>query len=396
MDIQQLLNQNSGAFVELPAGEYKGNFVINHPCRVIGNHTTLWAEQGTVLTICSNIVTIENLRVETLKEQDIAIHTNYDDTTFQNVEISGILMEKTKKEIWNLPKILYLGEIPCDTVCTMYFDIQVPCFCRIVSLLNGIEITPETLPAGRHRMTLHIEKLQKNTCLYGDILFETDSFIRRIYITGVAKDKITCYTDGKVVYSEKENKITNQNKTKYVTQPAVTWDKNALVLKKGQRIALGESEKQQISIFIEMQGYDSAIDIDPYVFLLQSDNQAKQEKDMIFFGNEYTENYSVLVEDKKVILQLQKVNSDRQRISIAYGIYESQYCFGEIEKIVVKLKIQQKDFMVFPLYDLQKETTVIAIDFYRYKGIWKVSAIGAGYIDGLKKLCESYGLEVEE
>ena len=52
--------------------------------------------------------------------------------------------------------------------------------------------------------------------------------------------------------------------------------------------------------------------------------------------------------------------------------------------------------MVFPLYDLQKETTVIAIDFYRYKGIWKVSAIGAGYIDGLKKLCESYGLEVEE
>ena len=318
MDIQQLLNQNSGAFVELPAGEYKGNFVINHPCRVIGNHTTLWAEQGTVLTICSNIVTIENLRVETLKEQDIAIHTNYDDTTFQNVEISGILMEKTKKEIWNLPKILYLGEIPCDTVCTMYFDIQVPCFCRIVSLLNGIEITPETLPAGRHRMTLHIEKLQKNTCLYGDILFETDSFIRRIYITGVAKDKITCYTDGKVVYSEKENKITNQNKTKYVTQPAVTWDKNALVLKKGQRIALGESEKQQISIFIEMQGYDSAIDIDPYVFLLQSDNQAKQEKDMIFFGNEYTENYSVLVEDKKVILQLQKVNSDIQRISILF------------------------------------------------------------------------------
>ena len=209
-------------------------------------------------------------------------------TTFQNVEISGILMEKTKKEIWNLPKILYLGEIPCDTVCTMYFDIQVPCFCRIVSLLNGIEITPETLPAGRHRMTLHIEKLQKNTCLYGDILFETDSFIRRIYITGVVTDKITCYTDGKVVYSEKENKITNQNKTKYITQPAVTWDKNALVLKKGQRIALGESEKQQISIFIEMQGYDSAMDIDPYVFLLQNNNQAKQEKDMIFFGNEYT------------------------------------------------------------------------------------------------------------
>ena len=31
MDIQQLLNQNSGAFVKLPAGEYKGNFVINHP-----------------------------------------------------------------------------------------------------------------------------------------------------------------------------------------------------------------------------------------------------------------------------------------------------------------------------------------------------------------------------
>ena len=48
------------------------------------------------------------------------------------------------------------------------------------------------------------------------------------------------------------------------------------------------------------------------------------------------------------------------------------------------------------MYDLQKETTVIAIDFYRYKGIWKINAIGGGYIDGLKKLCEDYGLEVEE
>lgn len=396
MDIQQLLNQNSGAFVELPAGEYKGNFVINHPCRVIGNHTTLWAEQGTVLTIRSNIVTIENVRIETLNEQDITVYTDYDDTVFRKVEISGILMKKTKKEIWNLPKMLYLGEIPCNTVCKMYFDIQIPCFCRIVSLLNGIKITPETLPSGQHRMTLHIEKLQKNTCLYGDILFETDCFIRRIYITGVVTDKITCYTDEKVVYSEKENTIAHQNNIKYITQPAITWNKNALVLKKGQRIILGESEKQQISIFIEMEGYDSNIDIDPYVFLLQNDNKAKKDKDMIFFGNEYTENHSVVIENKKVILQLQKVNSDIQRISIAYGIYESRYSFGDIQKVVVKLKIQQQDFMVFPLYDLQKETTVIAIDFYRYKGIWKINAIGGGYIDGLKKLCEDYGLEVEE
>ena len=50
-----------------------------------------------------------SLKIKTLKKQDIAIHTDYDDTTFQNVEISGILMEKTKM----LP-----GRIMVTLVCT--------------------------------------------------------------------------------------------------------------------------------------------------------------------------------------------------------------------------------------------------------------------------------------
>ena len=44
---------------------------------------------------------------------------------------------------------------------------------------------------------------------------------------------------------------------------------------------------------------------------------------------------------------------------------------------------------------LNLEKTVVALEFYRYKGDWKVQFVGAGYHSGLRTLCESYGVEVE-
>jgi len=34
------------------------------------------------------------------------------------------------------------------------------------------------------------------------------------------------------------------------------------------------------------------------------------------------------------------------------------------------------------------------MEFYLYKGEWKISAVGAGYKDGMAKLCNRYGIEV--
>lgn len=397
MNIQQLLDNSTGAFITLPPGEYKGNFVIKRPCRVIGNHTTIWAEKGTVLTIDSAITTIENLRIETL--QNTAIVSHYQDTVFQNVEVSGrVEGVAEQKGNWNFPKMLCLGEIPQNTECKLYFDVEVPHDCEVISLLQGMRISPETLSAGRHTMTLYIEKLPQNTCLYGDILFVTECFARRSYISGIVTGQTENNIYEKVLFSQtKEIKQTQEVRkinSACKMSPPITWDKHAFLLQKGQRTALNDLQQQPISIIMEMES-NIDIDIDPYVFLLQKDGKAKKEQDMVFFGNESAENNCVIIEGKKVMLHLTKVASDIERISIAYGIYESKFCFGDIKKFVVKLEKQGKEEMVFLLEDLAKETVMIAFDFYRYKGNWKINAIGAGYHKGLKKLCESYGLEVQ-
>ena len=48
----------------------------------------------------------------------------------------------------------------------------------------------------------------------------------------------------------------------------------------------------------------------------------------------------------------------------------------------------------FLMEGLTAEATVVAMEFYLYKGEWKISAVGAGYKDGMAKLCNRYGIEV--
>lgn len=391
-DIQALLDKNTGPFLELPPGEYQGNFVIRRPCTIIGNHTVLWAEQGTVLTIDSNIVTIEHLRIEALGESVIALSSGYEDTRFHAVEVSG-KVEGILSGHWTLPKVLELGELPSEKECTFYCQVEVPVACKVISLLNGVKVTPEELSAGRHTITLHTEKLHTNTCIYGDILFVSD-FIRRSYVTGIVSENVKDVIENTIVY-EQQKQILSQQKQQYITLPQITWHKDAIVLQKGQRIAADTLENEKIEILFEMEGYYDTMEIDPYVFLLYSDGKTRKEQDLIFFGNEVSQDGSVSIKERTVTLQLQKVSKEIERISIAYGIYEGAFSFENIKNTTIKLQKQGKDSMVFPIEDLKEETTITAVDFYRYKGKWKISAIGAGYKKGLKVLCESYGLEIE-
>ena len=45
--------------------------------------------------------------------------------------------------------------------------------------------------------------------------------------------------------------------------------------------------------------------------------------------------------------------------------------------------------------DLSVEKTLVAVEVYRYKGQWKLNFVASGYRDGLRRLCESYGVEVQ-
>ena len=82
---------------------------------------------------------------------------------------------------------------------------------------------------------------------------------------------------------------------------------------------------------------------------------------------------------------------------VSFSIYGDSpgETFSLVTAPAVRLLAGEQERGRFELAGLNLEKTVVALEFYRFKGDWKVQFVGAGYHSGLRTLCESYGVEVE-
>ena len=89
-----------------------------------------------------------------------------------------------------------------------------------------------------------------------------------------------------------------------------------------------------------------------------------------------------------------KIPENIERISLAYSVYgdDPRQNFSKVKGLTFTLK--GKNTLVFSPDNLLMETTIVAVEFYRYKNNWKLCCVGAGYRDGLRRLCESTGLQI--
>ena len=83
----------------------------------------------------------------------------------------------------------------------------------------------------------------------------------------------------------------------------------------------------------------------------------------------------------------------RDRVYAIYGD-NPEDDFSKIHSLMITMQSSKNSPLYFAPRDLKNEKAVVAFEFYRYQGQWKLSAVGGGYQDGLKALCRSYGLEV--
>lgn len=82
---------------------------------------------------------------------------------------------------------------------------------------------------------------------------------------------------------------------------------------------------------------------------------------------------------------------------MCFAIYDvdnrSSYNFSKVSSPEVIVYANEKVSYEFPL-DLRREKVFTALEFYRRQDAWKINFIGAGFVGGLEKLCELYGVEV--
>lgn len=405
--VRELFGENAGGEIIISPGEYAGPLVVDSACVIKGNMSVLWADSGPVLIIKAAGVKIENLRVEVTGSGEFtAISSEYPDTKLVNVEVrgnvKGILGEA---ENWELPNVISLGDFAAEEENRFCVKINAAGKAALESRAKALTITPAGLEKGENSVLLTADALKDNTILYGEIMVHT-AVSRRIYVMGKARAGAPLRNDileaPTIEHNKNETGISAASRTDVLPVEQNTEhniNENIKQAKKGQRIPINELGSTHIKIVFEHKSEDKSIEIDGYAFLLRENGKVMKDEDLVFFGNPESPDKSVRAGNTEPFIEadLERTEPSIAKIAVCFSVYgDTQKNISSVKEPAVRIFGGGKEMYGFELSGLSDEKTFVAVELYRYKGEWKLNFVGAGYKSGLKKLCESYGVEVEE
>ena len=385
-----IANTPAGGTAALPAGEYEGPVVINKPLTLRGSSATVWSKHGSVIEVSSQGVTLEGLRVEITEGalSEPAITAKFP-VNIRAVEVLGTVSGFGAEDgECGIPRALQLGKLVCTA--------------------SGVRFEPQDIPAGRSSVRVFVSGSGSASLVYSEVLL-VSQFRRRIYLSGrfsanapAVKERLiyeapqiarnaplTAAAPAMAVNPEPADVISDVG-------AAPLSDEQLLELRKGQRVPAAGYLSGTVEVYLTGQRLGNA-DIDPYVFLLDENEKCRGEGDLVFFGNERSPDGAVRYypDDGHISIDMAKLPPEVQRISVAYSVYsgDSVKNFSQVREPRVALFSQGKERVRFDIPGLTNEITIIAMEFYIYRGEWRISAVGAGYRDGLVKLCSRYGIQ---
>lgn len=404
MEISDLIARTApGDMLKLPSGEFEGPIVINKPLRLVGSNTTLWAKNGPVLEINCNGVTIEDLRIEITEgtSNDIAVSAGIA-TVAKNVEVLGRVSGFGSEDgPFDVPRTIELGEFQSDCENSFLLEINVPSKTEIFCSMREISISPSTLEAGRNTITITVDSSSSGTLLYAELLFGS-KFTRRIYLSGKPRSSAKkAYK--KLIYSAPHREMPSAA-PKPVETDVISMIQpqdaklGAMKIKRGQRVAAAGYVGSRFSIYFSCEK-PRGVDVDPYIFLLDKDSRALGDSSLIFFGNERSDNGEAIYypSDGHIEIDLAKADFRIERIVLAYAVYAADKFnnFSVVKQPLISVRTDSER-LSFAMDGLSSEAAVVALELYLYKGEWKINAVGAGYNDGMARMCNSYGIDVAE
>lgn len=414
----------AGGTAALPAGEFEGPVRIDRAMTLRGNNTTIWAKHGSVIDITCPGVTIEGLRVEitegALTEPAISAQCP---VAARDVEVLGTVSGFGAEDgEFEIPRTLSLGELSADEENTFRMTVDIPAEAKLVCPAAGIRFQPENIPAGRSEVLVTVSGSGSPALVYTEVLLRS-KFQRRIYLTGRFSVNAPAVRDRVIFEAKPVERTQAPQPVQSVQAPAPSLsvpmsitaarssatdvisnvgaaplaDEPLIVLKKGQRIPLGQCAGAMLDIYLTGRKTGS-LDIDPYVFMLDENERSIGDGGLVFFGNTASPDGSLryFPDDGHVSVALADVPGNVKKISVVFSVYsgDSHKNFSMVNEPRMSVYAQGKERLRFDLEGLNGEVTVVAAEFYIYKGEWRISAVGSGFRDGLAKLCNRYGIEV--
>lgn len=344
-------------------------------------------------------VTVRNLRVEAIGD-GVAVRACAPQVRLENVEVSGaVLGVDGEAEDWRLPAVISLGEFAAGMDNAFAFELAAAAGAELDCRMRDVEMFPRALAPGKNRIVLKTGALRDNTILYGEILVQTANVTRRIYVEGKARMGARPGTPDRLLSLQLPDPAPMVPPAEAIAPLAE--DERVVYLTRGQRLPAGELAEGTMKVIYQHRRAKPSIELDGYVFLLREDGRVRGDKDLIFFSNPNSADGAVRVASAGgfplLTAELAKVSAEISRIAFCCSIYgeDPRENFSLVEEPIIRVFHGSTEIYRFPLADLRSEKTVVAVEVYRHKGGWKLSATGSGYRSGLRQLCEGYGVEVE-
>lgn len=187
-------------------------------------------------------------------------------------------------------------------------------------------------------------------------------------------------------------------------------------LNKGGNISLSKTDPSLKNIIVGL-GWDARptdgadFDLDASAFMVKEDGKVRSDSDFIFYNQTKSTCGSVEHtgdnrtgegdgDDESIILILDKVPADIQRIIFTVTIHEAdarKQNFGQVSRAYVRI-VNKDNSNEVARYDLSEdasiETAMIFGEIYKHSGEWKFKAVGQGYAGGLAALARQYGINI--
>lgn len=394
--IQNELNLGS-SIINLPRGEYKESIVIDRPCTIIGNGTTLWNENNPVLLVRSKGVTLKDLNLELTSisgyESDHAILQIQSDTIIDNVEVFGGIAD-TKK--FYIPRSIHLGDFKSNVENTFKVSMYLPEDCIVMVKSSNVKISNSRLSSGHSDLILKVSPMEDGSRIYGELLL-ISKFIRRVFIDGIASQDALQHFDT-LVYSANNIPQDVENEVFAVSvqsASSISKESKTKILQRGERCTL---DRTNLTIRLTYNAIN--VDIDPYIFLTDENNHTIYNEDLVFFGNTTSRNGAISVEeDSSITMHLDRVPQYVKKVCVCYAIYNGKVKQLKRFSVVQNLKfsIYSNNFETFNIFPdaLQHFSTMILLELYRNVGSWKINPIVSGYNGSLPQMCKSFGIDAD-
>ena len=382
----------------LPKGEFEGPLTISKPLKIIGENTTVWTDKAPAVVIKSTGVSLSAMRIEVTDDRlENAALCSIFPCEVNDVEISGAVSGFGSEDgFFSVPRTIELGDFQAEEENTFLMTVVVPERTEIKA--ENILFEPSVLSKGKNELLIKVSGIPHETCLYSEVIFRT-KFIRRAYICGKALSNAE-KADRKRICEDNENyNAVNIVNSAELSLPPENSTREALVLTRGMRVPLAKYSDMKFSAFFSCKDMPDNLDIDPYVFLLGENGKALSDSSLIFFGNERSENGEVVYfpKDGHVEFDLSNANAKIKKVVLVYSVYAGNNArnFSKVRDPRVSLWTD-RERVSFVLNDVRDVTSAVALEFYIYKDEWKISAVGAGFKEGMARFCRELGIQVDE